>query len=60
MSRPQNSFWTLIGPQKEPIGYQKVKNYPKIKSNSKVRMEEIIESKSCSTTWVDLKTAFEP
>ena len=45
MSRPQNSFWTLIRPQKETIGYQKVKSYPKIKSNSKVRIEGIIENK---------------
>ena len=53
MNRPQNSFRTLPRPKK-------VKDYPKIKSHSKVRSEGIIEDKSYSTTWVDPKTAFEP
>ena len=33
-----------------------MKNNPNIKSNSRVKIEENIESKSCSTTWVDSKT----
>ena len=37
-------------PQKSPLGLQKVKNDPKIKSNSKVRIERNIENESCSTT----------
>ena len=61
---PKNSS---VGPKKikndsknSLLGLQKVKNCPKIKSNSKVRIEEIIENKSCLTTLVDSKTVFEP
>ena len=32
----------------------------KIKSNSNVRIKEIIEDEICSTTWVDPETVFEP
>ena len=53
MSRLQNSFWTPPWPQK-------IKNDPKIKSKSKVRIEENIENKSFSTTWVDPKIVFQP
>ena len=59
MSRTQNSFQTLPQPKKLPIRAQKVKNDPKIKSKSKVRIEGTIENKSCSTTQVDQKTVFE-
>ena len=52
MSRPQKSFWTLPWPQKEPIRApksknrpKKIKNYPKIKLKSKVRIEKTIEKK---------------
>ena len=38
---------------------KEVKNYSKIKLKSKVRIEGILENKSCSTTWVDPKTVFE-
>ena len=37
-----------------------VKNDPKIKSKSNVRIEGNIENESCSTTWVDPQTVFEP
>ena len=60
MSRPKNSFRTLPRPQKEPIRAQKVQNDPKIKSNSKLRIEEHLENNNCSATWVDQKTVFEP
>ena len=60
MSRPQHTFWTLSRPQKYPISALKSKNDPKVKSKSKVRIEGTIENKSCSTTWVDPKTVFEP
>ena len=60
MSRPQNSFLTLPQPQKSPSGPQKVKNDPKIKSISKVRIQGTIENKSFSTKRVDPKTVFEP
>ena len=53
MSKPQNSCRTLPQPRK-------VKNYPKIKSKSKVRIERKIENESCSTIWVDLKTVVAP
>ena len=60
MSRPQNSFQTLPRPKNSPLALQKVKNDPIIKSNSKVRFEEIIENESCSTIWVHPKTVGEP
>ena len=37
-------------PKKSPLGSQKVKNDPKIKTNSIVRIEKNIENESCSTT----------
>ena len=39
---------------------QKVRNDPKIKSKSNVRIEGNIENESCSTTRVDPKTVVEP
>ena len=39
---------------------QKVKNDPKIKSKSNIRIHGYIVNESCSTTWVDLKTVVEP
>ena len=47
-------------PQTSPLWPQKDKNDPKIKSNSNVRIQGIIENESCSTTLVDQKTVFEP
>ena len=47
-------------PKNSPLGPQKVKNDPQIKSKSDVRIEKIKENKSCSITWVDPKTVFEP
>ena len=46
-------------PKNRPLGTQKVKNDPEIKSKSKVRIERNIENESCSTTLVDPKTVFE-
>ena len=59
MSRPQNSFWTLPNPKSSLLGSQKVKNYLKIKSKSKVTIEGNIENIISSTTWVNLKTVFD-
>ena len=42
------------------IGAQKVVIDPEIKRKSKVTIEENIENKNCSTTWVDPQTEFEP
>ena len=42
-----------------PLGPQKVKNNPKIKLKSNVRIEANIENESCSTIWVEPKTVFE-
>ena len=53
ISTTKISFWTLPKPHK-------VENDPKIKSKSKVRIGGTIENISCSTTWVDPKTVFEP
>ena len=47
-------------PQTSPLGLQKDKNDPKIKSNLNVRIQGIIENESCSTTWVNLNKIFEP
>ena len=60
MRGPQNSCRTLPQPKNSPLGPKKVKNDPKIKSKSKVRIEINIENESYSTTWVDPKTIVEP
>ena len=60
MIRPQNSFKPHIEPKNSPLGPQKVKNDPKIKSKSNVRIERNKENESCSTTWVDPKLVVEP
>merc|ERR1712236_775 len=60
MSRPQNSFKTLPRPNNSLLGPQKVKNDPKLKSKSNVRIQGNIENESCSTTLVDPKTVVEP
>ena len=36
------------------------KTTPKLSQKSKVRIEGTLENKSCSTTWVDPITVFEP
>ena len=46
--RPQNPK-----PRSSPLRPRKLKNDPKIKSKSKVRIEGIIENKSCSRAQVD-------
>ena len=50
MSRPKTVVEPYPNPKNSPLGPQKVKNDPKIKSNSKVRIERNIENESCSTT----------
>ena len=60
ISKPKNSFQIYLDPKNSPLGPQKVKSDPKIKSKSKVKVEENIENKICSTTQVDPKTVFEP
>ena len=56
MIRPKIVFES----QKSPLGPQQVKNDPKIKSKSKVRIEENIENKSCPTAQLDPEYVFEP
>ena len=58
MSRPQNNCPTLLQPETSPLGPQKDKNNPKIKSNSNVRIQGIIENESCSNIWVDTQKQF--
>ena len=58
MSKPQNRFRTLPDPQNNPFRPQNVKNDPTTKSNPKI--EENIENKNCSITWVDPKTVVQP
>ena len=53
-------FGPFPNPNKSPLGPQKVKNDPKIKSKSNVRIYGNIENESCLTTWVDHKTVFGP
>ena len=48
---PKNSS---LGPKK------KAKNNPKIQLNLKVKIEGMLENKSCSTMWVDPKIIFKP
>ena len=62
MRRSQDSFQTLPNPKNRPLGLQKVKKKkdPKTKSKINVRIEWKKENESCSTTWVELKTAVDP
>ena len=46
-------------PKNSPSGPQKVKNDPKIKSKSNVRIKRNTENESCSTTRVHPKTIIE-
>ena len=57
---PKTVLEPHIEPKNSPLGPTKVKNNPKIKPNSNVRIDGIIENESCSSTWMDLKTVFEP
>ena len=60
MRGPQNSCRTLPQPKNSPLGNpnlndsplrpQKIKNDPKTKSKSNVRIEGNIENEKCSTT----------
>ena len=60
LRRPQNSFEPHPDPKNRPLGSQKIKNNPKIKSESNVRIEGTKGNKSFSATWVDPKTVYEP
>ena len=51
MRPTKNSFEPYPNPKNSPLGPQKVKNDPKIKSNSKVRIWRIIENESDLTIW---------
>ena len=60
MRIPKNSFWTLPNPKNSPLVPQKVKKDHKIKTKSKVGIEEIIENENCLTICVQPTTVFEP
>ena len=57
---PKTVFEPFHNPKNSSLGPQKVKNDPKIKPKSNVRIERNKENESCSTTWVDPKTVGEP
>ena len=42
------------------MGATKSQNQPQNHPKSNVRIERTMENKSCSATWVDQKTVFEP
>ena len=46
--------------ENSPLGPQNVKNDPKIKSKSNVRIERNKENESFLTSWVDPKTVVKP
>ena len=48
--RPETVFEPYPNPKNSPLGPQKVKNDPQIKSESKVRIKETIENENCSPT----------
>ena len=50
MSRPQNVFEPFPNPKNSLLGPQKIKNDPKIKSKSNIRIERIKEDEKFSTT----------
>ena len=52
-------FEPFPNPKNNPLGPQKVKNDPKIKQKSNVRIERNKENESCSTTWVDSRKVVE-
>ena len=54
-----NYFLTYL-PEQSIEGLSPLKKQNKIKSKSKVRVEENIKNKSCSIRWVDPKTVCEP
>ena len=56
---PKTVFELYIEPKNSPLGSQKFKDDPKIKSKSKVRIEGNIENESCSSAIIDPKTVFE-
>ena len=56
---PKTVVETFLNPKNGQLGPQKVKNYPKIRSKSNVRIEGNIKNKICSTTRVDPKTVVE-
>ena len=60
MSWPKTVFEPYTDPKNCPFRQKKVKTDSKIKSKSKVIIEENVENKSLSTTWVDHKTYFQP
>ena len=55
MSTPQNSCRSLLRPQTSLLGPKNKINH-KIKWNSNVRIQGIIENESCSTIWLNPKT----
>ena len=58
---PKTAYIPLLDPKISQLGPQKVKSEPKLnKKKSKFTIEENIENRSCSTTWRDPKTIFEP
>ena len=57
---PKTVFEPFPNLKNSPLGPQKVKNDPKIKSKVNVEIERNKENESCSTTLVDPKTVVEP
>ena len=53
-------FEPFPNPKNSPLGPQKVKNDPKIKSKLNIRIVRNKEIESCLTTLVDPKTVFLP
>merc|ERR1712198_207165 len=56
---PKTVFEPYPNPKNSPLGPQKVKNDPKIKSKVDARIERNKENESCSTRRVDPKTVVE-
>ena len=57
---PKTAFEPYHNPKNSPLGPQKAKNYPKIRSTLKVRIQGSIGNKSYSAVWVDPRNVFEP
>ena len=57
---PNTIFQPFPNPKNSPLRPQKVKNHPKIKSKSNIRIDGNMQNESCSTTWLDPKTVVEP
>ena len=57
---PKKVFESYPNPKIIPLGSQKAKQYPRIRSELKIRIEGGVEDKICSAIQTEPKHLFEP